>query len=78
MMTFKKIQEIFSKKLSIPKEKISLETRIKEDLFLDSFDAVELVIELEKLFNLKIEDEKIQQCKNIRDIVKYIDIKKNK
>nr|WP_244611457.1 phosphopantetheine-binding protein [Candidatus Phytoplasma sacchari] len=77
-MTFKKIQEIFSKKLSIPKEKISLETRIKEDLFLDSFDAVELVIELEKLFNLKIEDEKIQQCKNIRDIVKYIDIKKNK
>ncbi|WP_457916032.1 acyl carrier protein [Candidatus Phytoplasma sacchari] len=78
MMTFKKIQEIFSKKLSIPKEKISLETRIKEDLFLDSFDAVELVIELEKLFDLKIEDEKIQQCKNIRDIVKYIDIKKNK
>ncbi|WBL31492.1 acyl carrier protein [Candidatus Phytoplasma sacchari] len=78
MMTFKKIQKIFSKKLSIPEEKISLETRIKEDLFLDSFDAVELVIELEKLFDLKIEDEKIQQCKNIRDIVKYIDIKKNK
>ncbi|WCA22513.1 acyl carrier protein [Candidatus Phytoplasma oryzae] len=76
-MIFQKIQEIFAKKLSIPKEKILLSTRLKEDLDLDSFDAVEIVIELEKIFNLKIEDEKIQQCKKIEDIFEFIKFKKN-
>ncbi|KAB8122130.1 acyl carrier protein ['Cynodon dactylon' phytoplasma] len=72
---FEKIKKIFSEKLSISKENIMLSTRMKEDLGLDSFDAVELIIELENIFNLKIEDEKIQQCKNIKDIVEYIEIK---
>ncbi|WIA07900.1 MAG: acyl carrier protein [Candidatus Phytoplasma cynodontis] len=74
-MIFEKIKKIFSEKLSISKENIMLSTRMKEDLGLDSFDAVELIIELENIFNLKIEDEKIQQCKNIKDIVEYIEIK---
>ncbi|KXT29446.1 acyl carrier protein [Candidatus Phytoplasma oryzae] len=71
-MIFQKIQEIIAQKVSIKKEDIYLSTRLKEDLGLDSFDAVELVIQLEKIFNLKITDEKIQQCKKIKDIVDYI------
>jgi acyl carrier protein len=75
-MIFKKIQKILSNKKSISMDKISLKSRLKEDLGLDSFDAVELVIKLEKIFCLKISDEQMQQFKNVQDIVEYIE--KNK
>ncbi|WP_341266590.1 acyl carrier protein [Candidatus Phytoplasma fraxini] len=71
-MVFEKIQQIISEKKSIKEEIILLETRLKEDLNLDSFDAVELVIELEKTFKIKISDEAMQQFKTIKDVVKHI------
>ncbi|KND62697.1 acyl carrier protein [Candidatus Phytoplasma phoenicium] len=72
-MIFNKIRDIIiMHKSSIRKEKITLETRLKEDLGLDSFDAVELVIQLENTFKIKINDEAMQQFKTIRDIVDYI------
>lgn len=46
---------------------------MKEDLALDSFDAVELVIELEQIFDLKISDEAMQQFKIVKDIVNYVE-----
>ncbi|PQP79573.1 acyl carrier protein [Candidatus Phytoplasma phoenicium] len=59
-------------KPSLKKETIALDTRLKEDLGLDSFDAVELVIQFENTFKIKISDEAMQQFKNIRNIVDYI------
>ncbi|WP_323847872.1 MAG: acyl carrier protein [Phytoplasma sp.] len=71
-MVFEQVKKIISKKKSIKEEIISLETRLKEDLNLDSFDAVEIVIELEKTFKIKISDETMQQFKTIKDVVDHI------
>lgn len=72
-MIFEQIRDlIVIHKPSLKKEKISLDTRLKEDLGLDSFDAVELVIQFENTFKIKISDEAMQQFKNIRNIVDYI------
>ncbi|MBP3059425.1 acyl carrier protein [Texas Phoenix palm phytoplasma] len=72
----KEIKKIIVEKKSFLKEEdIKLETKLKEDLGLDSFDAFELVIELEKRFFLKISDEAVNQFKTIGDVVEYL--KKN-
>ncbi|MDV3167049.1 MAG: acyl carrier protein [Vigna little leaf phytoplasma] len=71
-MVFKKIKNILSQKLSLNEDDIKLNTRLKEDLGLDSFDAVELVIELEKIFHIRIKDEAMQHFKKVEDIVEYI------
>ncbi|WAN63549.1 acyl carrier protein [Candidatus Phytoplasma rubi] len=72
-MIFDKVKKIICERKSIEEDKIFLETRLKEDLALDSFDAVELVIELEKIFDLKISDEAMQQFKIVKDIVNYVE-----
>ncbi len=72
-MIFDKVKKIICKRKSIEEDKIFLETRLKEDLALDSFDAVELVIELEDFFDLKISDEAMQQFKIVKDIVNYVE-----
>ncbi|WP_201736598.1 acyl carrier protein [Candidatus Phytoplasma ziziphi] len=72
-MIFDKIKKLICEKKSIKEDTIFLETRLKEDLALDSFDAVELVIELEKIFDLKISDEVMQQFKIVKDIVSYVE-----
>ncbi|MDV3198151.1 MAG: acyl carrier protein [Vigna little leaf phytoplasma] len=71
-MVFKKIKNILSQKLSLNEDDIKLNTRLKEDLGLDSFDAVELVIELEKIFHICIKDEAMQHFKKVEDVVEYI------
>ncbi|MGM1458796.1 MAG: acyl carrier protein [Columbia Basin potato purple top phytoplasma] len=64
---------MISTKKYLNKDQISLDKRLKEDLNLDSFSAVEIVIELENFFDLKISDEVMQQFKTIKDVVEYIE-----
>ncbi|WP_420887794.1 acyl carrier protein [Candidatus Phytoplasma gossypii] len=70
---FNKIQKIISEQLSLSEDLIQLDTKLKEDLGMDSIDAVNLAIQLEKNFNIKISDEQLQQFKSVKDIVVYIE-----
>jgi acyl carrier protein len=67
-----KVKEILSKKLDIELDKITPETRLAEDLGLDSFGAVELMFELEEAFALKIPDSDIEQVRKVKDIYDYL------
>ncbi|MGE9276869.1 MAG: acyl carrier protein [Candidatus Phytoplasma pruni] len=73
-----KIQEIISEQLFIPKEKIMLKTRLKEDLGIDSIDAVNLVFKLEQIFNIKISDEALQQFKTIQEVCDFVELNSSK
>jgi acyl carrier protein len=67
-----KVKEILSKKLDVELDKITPETRLAEDLGLDSFGAVELMFELEEAFDLKIPDSDIENVRNVKDISVYL------
>ncbi len=68
----KKVVEVLSKKFNVGAEKIRPETKLAEDLGVDSFGAVELMFELEEAFNLKIADSDIEHIKCVKDIVDYL------
>ncbi len=67
-----KVKEILSKKLDVEPGKIALETRLAEDLGVDSFGAVELMFEIEEAFGLKIPDSEIEHVRRVGDIVTYL------
>jgi acyl carrier protein len=67
-----KVREIISKKLDLELGKIGAESRLAEDLGVDSFGAVELMFELEEAFGLKIPDADIEQVRSVKDIVAYL------
>lgn len=67
-----KVKELLSKKFDIEIAKINSESRLAQDLGVDSFGAVELMFELEEAFGLKIADSDIDGIRSVNDIVVYI------
>ena len=68
-----KVREIISRKFSVPLDTIGAESRLIEDLHLDSFGAVELMFELEEEFNLKIADSDIERVRSVNQVVEYLE-----
>jgi acyl carrier protein len=52
--------------------KITPEARMREDLGLDSLDAVDLIVALEKALNVRIPEDVARQMRTIADIHGYI------
>lgn len=72
-MTFDKIKDVMVDTLSIDAERIELESRLDEDLGIDSLDAVELSMALEEAFEIKIPDDELPDMKKVSDIVKVVE-----
>ena len=48
--------------------KVNLNSRLKEDLNLDSLDLVEIILNLEELYNIGIMDEYLANATTVNDI----------
>ncbi len=46
--------------------------RLKEEVGLDSLDAVELILNLQEAFDLTIPDKEAQQLKTVGDVIEYV------
>ena len=72
----KTIKDVLAKQLTMEAGKINLESRLVEDLGVDSFGSVEIAFELEEKFELKIPDAALYEAKTLKDIVDYIALQK--
>lgn len=71
---FDKIKEIIVEQLNIDDGSfINLDTNLQEDLDADSLDAVEIIMNIEEEFDIKVDDDELENIKTIGDIVKYIE-----
>jgi acyl carrier protein len=70
--------KVFEESFEIEKEKLLPDAQIFSDLGLDSLDAVDLVVALEKNFGVKIRDhDKVRDIRTLQDVYQFIlDIKK--
>jgi len=66
------VKEVLAKQLTMDIGKINLESRLVEDLGIDSFGSVEVAFELEEKFNIKIPDAALYEAKTVKNIVDYI------
>ena len=72
-MILEKLKTILSEQFDVDESEITLETNIYEDLEADSLDLVELIMELEKRYDIKIPQEDQEKIKNVADAAKYIE-----
>lgn len=71
---FDKIKEIIVEQLNIDDGAfINLDTNLQEDLDADSLDALEIIMNIEEEFDIKVDDDELENIKTIGDIVKYIE-----
>ncbi len=70
----KMINEVFHDSFEIEKDMLKPEANIFEDLGLDSLDIVDLVVCLQKKFNVEIRtDEKMKQIRTLKNLYDFIE-----
>lgn len=72
---FEKVKEVLMDTINVDEDMIKLEANLKDDLGIDSLAAVELSLELETEFDVRIEDEELAKLVTVADIVSLLESK---
>ena len=72
---FEKVRDVLVEALNVEAETIKPESSLKDDLGIDSIAAVELSLELETEFDIRIEDEELAKLATVNDIITLIESK---
>lgn len=67
-----KVKQIIADKLDIDISKVTDRANFVMDLNADSLDTVELIMEVEKEFNITILDEDTQRIATVEDLTNYV------
>ncbi|MBM3680710.1 MAG: acyl carrier protein [Actinobacteria bacterium] len=67
-----KVQEILVERLDVDPDAITESAHMRDDLQADSLDLVELIMDLEENFGVKISDEEAQSIGTVGEAVDFI------
>ena len=70
---FEKVRKLIALQLKVSEDKITMESKIKDDLGADSVDILQLLMTLEDEHGIKIPDEKLVRFNTVGDIVEYLE-----
>lgn len=73
----KKVKEIIVDKLGVEESEVTPEANFTNDLGADSLDTVELLMEFERVFDVKIPDEETSSIATVQDAIDKVTAKLN-
>ena len=76
MAILEEVKEIITKYIKIDPERITLESRLNEDLDADSIDVADVVMDIEEKYGFEFSDEDAENIVQIKDLVKVIEERK--
>ena len=72
-MCFEKIKELIVNIISCSEDEVTMDTNMKDDLNIDSLDAMELAMSVEENLGVTIPEDKLAEMVYVKDIVTYVD-----
>jgi acyl carrier protein len=66
---YQRILQVMEELFDIEPQQVSRESRLYEDLDIDSIDAVDLVIELKKITGKKMQPDDFKSVRTVQDVV---------
>jgi len=66
------ITRILEEKLAINEADIKDDARFYDDLGVDSLDFVEMIVDVEKTFNINIPDDEYERLRTVASLVAYV------
>ena len=69
---FAEVKNILIEELEVPENAINLDANLFEDLDLDSIDAVDIAVRMQKITNKKLSPEEFKKIRTINDIVEAV------
>ena len=69
--------EFLVEEIEVEKESIAADSRLKDDLGIDSLDFVDIAVIVERKFGFKIKAEEMMSVQTLGDFYNYIDSKVN-
>ncbi len=69
---YERIRETLESNFEIPRERISPEARLMEDLELDSIDAIDMAVQIQEMTNVRVEEEQLKNLRTVEDTVQLV------
>ena len=69
---FEQIKAMLIDQLGVDEEDVKMEASFQDDLDADSLDLVELIMEMEDKFGVKISDEEAQTIRTVSEAVEFV------
>ena len=74
---FEKIKAKLAEQLGVAEDKVTMDSKIVEDLGADSLDIVELLMSLEEEYDISISEEEATKIVTVGDFVTMVEAKLN-
>ncbi|MCL2323330.1 MAG: acyl carrier protein [Oscillospiraceae bacterium] len=69
------VKDILLDFLKIDEQKVKLDSEFLNDFGCDSLDSIELMVEVEESFGVKINDDEASNIVTVSDLINYIDLR---
>ena len=74
-MFLEAIKKAISEEFFVDENEITEESRLKEDLGIDSLASMQLILDMEKKFNIHVEDEEVMEIETVADVIALLEKK---